>query len=86
MNNRNAVARYAVNSSEPLRPRAPGQLSCETHLSDAGRTLPTCSICGCAYDGFGHNAAPFPGRCCDACNWTVVIPARIAQLKGSDRT
>jgi len=39
--------------------------------------IPKCSICGHAYAGFGHNAQPFPGRCCDICNDMHVIPARI---------
>ena len=30
----------------------------------------------------GHNADPVnQGRCCDVCNTTVVIPARIAQYE-----
>lgn len=30
----------------------------------------------------GHNAEPVnDGRCCDTCNWTVVIPRRIAGVK-----
>ena len=29
----------------------------------------------------GHNALPVAdGRCCDRCNWTVVLPARIGRL------
>ena len=42
---------------------------------------PKCAICGKSYTGHGHNAEPFPGRCCDECNRTVVIPARIGELK-----
>jgi len=31
----------------------------------------------------GHNAQPVNnGRCCDACNWSVVIIARLGLLKG----
>ena len=30
----------------------------------------------------GNNAEPVnDGRCCDVCNWTVVIPRRIAGVK-----
>jgi hypothetical protein len=37
-----------------------------------------CDICGKPYQGYGNNPAPLPGeRCCDTCNWTVVIPARL---------
>jgi hypothetical protein len=37
-----------------------------------------CSICGRPYQGYGNNPAPLPGeRCCDICNWLVVIPARL---------
>lgn len=40
-----------------------------------------CCICGKEVEGFGNN--PYPvnkeedARCCDVCNATVVIPARI---------
>jgi len=31
----------------------------------------------------GHNAQPVKeGRCCDTCNYEVVIPARLRQLNG----
>jgi hypothetical protein len=40
-----------------------------------------CSICGRPFTGYGHNAWPVnAGRCCEECNVTVVIPARIDQL------
>jgi len=40
----------------------------------------TCCICGKEYDDAGHNPEPLvlEGRCCNACNVTVVIPARIS--------
>jgi hypothetical protein len=38
-----------------------------------------CCLCGGKFEGFGNN--PFPlrenGRCCDGCNATQVIPARL---------
>ena len=43
-----------------------------------------CCICGKEFEGFGNN--PYPvnkdenARCCDVCNDTVVIPARIEAL------
>ena len=40
-----------------------------------------CSICGKGYDGYGNNAEPVnSGRCCDDCNATQVIPARILAM------
>ena len=40
-----------------------------------------CSICQGEYTHFGNNAQPVnDGRCCDNCNETVVVPARINQL------
>ena len=45
-----------------------------------------CSICNCEIEvehgGWykGHNAEPFEGRCCKACNDKVVIPTRIGLL------
>lgn len=35
-----------------------------------------CSITGKTYEGKGHNAYPFPGRCCDEAHKKYVIPAR----------
>lgn len=41
-----------------------------------------CSICGIRYLGHGHNAQPVNnGRCCETCNITHVITARLSQLK-----
>ena len=40
-----------------------------------------CVICGQHYEGFGNNAEPVAkGRCCDECNITQVIPARLHML------
>jgi hypothetical protein len=37
-----------------------------------------CVICGCEIKGYGNNAEPVKsGRCCDTCNATKVIPARL---------
>jgi hypothetical protein len=46
-----------------------------------------CSICGELNEewpggDYGHNAEPVArGRCCDDCNESAVIPARIAQIQ-----
>ena len=52
------------------------------------KTITICSICGkkipTELDGWsiGNNAEPInDGRCCNECNETVVIPARIKQIK-----
>lgn len=41
-----------------------------------------CCICGGYFRGWGNNPDPIPAnkdaRCCDICNMTTVIPARIA--------
>lgn len=45
-----------------------------------------CDLCGCfiSDDRWGHNPAPLPGKkCCTECNFTKVLPARIAELKQS---
>lgn len=43
-----------------------------------------CSICGRVFTGFGNNPYPVTkglnDRCCDICNETQVIPARIYAL------
>ena len=40
-----------------------------------------CCICGKEIEGYGNNPWPVnqeeDARCCDDCNWSVVIPARI---------
>lgn len=40
-----------------------------------------CSICGLSYTHWGNNAYPVnDGRCCDNCNSTVVVPARLNRI------
>lgn len=45
-----------------------------------------CCICGEKFTGWGNN--PYPvvddetARCCDMCNQTRVLPARLAQMFG----
>lgn len=42
-----------------------------------------CSICGKQYKGYGNNARPVnDGRCCDTCNYKIVIPKRIEVSMG----
>ena len=37
-----------------------------------------CSICQKLYIGWGNNAQPVnDGRCCNSCDWNIVIPARV---------
>jgi hypothetical protein len=45
-----------------------------------------CSICGQQYQDWGNNAAPVnDGRCCNECNSTRVIPARLALEHAGER-
>lgn len=45
-----------------------------------------CDICGKSFEGYGNNPAPLEGKvCCDNCNKTYVIPARLKQLKMSGK-
>lgn len=56
-------------------------------LYDPSEETQYCSICKRPFEGWGNNADPVNnGRCCDTCNMTVVIPARMTliQLKHSD--
>jgi len=50
-----------------------------------------CCICGDGYDTYGKNPAPYVGiyhgkgvyrgeKCCDGCNLSCVIPARIGKF------
>lgn len=43
-----------------------------------------CSICGIEYNGYGNNAYPFEGRCCDEANSMYVIPARVLGITPKD--
>lgn len=49
--------------------------------------LTTCCICGHKFLGYGHNAEPIVsnGICCDKCNFTVVMPRRIAKLSEHEK-
>lgn len=42
-----------------------------------------CCICGKEFEGWGNDPWPIKleGECCDDCNCTVVIPARLESLK-----
>lgn len=42
----------------------------------------SCCLCGADYGRYGHNPDPVSssGRCCDTCNATVVIPARLSMM------
>lgn len=53
------------------------------------QTVPRCSLCGGPVEawpggyGYGHNPEPLKPieeRCCDDCNWTKVIPARLRNM------
>ena len=43
-------------------------------------TTKPCVLCDTDFTGFGNNPGPLAteGLCCDACNFTAVIPARFA--------
>ena len=54
-----------------------------------GRRIMKCNICGLEieidadgkWDG-GHNADPITeGRCCERCNFALVIPARLREFQ-----
>lgn len=47
----------------------------------------TCVICGKEFEGWGNNPYPVKeeGRCCDECNETKVIPARIMAMMKKGR-
>lgn len=47
--------------------------------------LKTCVLCGKTFRGWGNNPWPLSDDedavCCDECNGTRVIPARLAQMR-----
>lgn len=48
-----------------------------------------CCLCGKRYEHCGNNPYPlcdeddYTSRCCDTCNWTKVIPARLQKREGT---
>ena len=47
--------------------------------------MSNCSICNDEFEGFGNNAEPInSGQCCDDCNWSLVIPARLDMLDSNE--
>lgn len=41
-----------------------------------------CDICGKEFEGYGNNPAPLDGKiCCDLCNKTYVVPARLKKIE-----
>lgn len=52
-------------------------------------TKERCCLCGGELKKGGHDPYPIAeeGRCCDACNWAVVLPKRIELSKrNNERT
>jgi len=50
----------------------------------------TCCVCGEEFQGYGNNPRPLPikdedDRCCDDCNISEVIPARLNQIFGNEK-
>jgi len=44
-------------------------------IGDNMKNNKICVICKQRYEGYGNNSQPFTiGRCCDACNYRVVVP------------
>ena len=59
------------------------EVGCPQCLEKLAESSDECSICGEEMDGFGNNARPVvEGKCCDQCNESHVIPARLANLFG----
>lgn len=48
--------------------------------------LHQCCLCNLFYEGYGNNAQPIKeGQCCDKCNQTKVIPARLIEIIRRDK-
>lgn len=46
----------------------------------------TCVICGKEYKGYGNNAEPVAeGKCCDKCNYNIVLLKRLELFKNGKR-
>ena len=57
-----------------------------TGVLEDGTIVFKCILCKKACRGYGNNPDPVikNGRCCDVCNSTKVIPARMEQLSKSE--
>jgi hypothetical protein len=58
--------------------------SLERHLENERKkmTEKICSICQNVFTEYGNNAEPVnDGRCCNRCNWAIVIPARARMME-----
>jgi hypothetical protein len=67
-------ANFTVKHAGRPTPTAPGQ-----GKKHAFAKYKVCCICKVGFIGYGNNPSPVKeeGRCCDECNWRVVIPARL---------
>jgi len=60
----------------------------EDALSGVIQKKGKCSFCGKTYENYGNDPWPLAPkyasnmRCCDACNMSKVIPARLKLMKG----
>lgn len=48
----------------------------------------TCVLCGCEFEGYGNDPSPVVdhGVCCDDCNMSIVVPARMDAIEESKDT
>lgn len=53
-------------------------------MADKKKTVKRCCLCGCVITGWGNDPWPLntdeEAECCDACDFTKVVPARINLL------
>lgn len=70
-----------MKTAPPPKTKANTMVSRDRGLASLGVPSVPCVLCGGPIVGMGHNAQPLAeGRCCDACNTSAVIPARIGSL------
>ena len=76
MDNRPAAVYNAPMKKSTIHDNVPGQ-------GKTDKSPKICSLCGESFSGFGNNPEPlkaYEERCCDVCNQTKVIPARLARM------
>lgn len=87
-------------STQPLGRHPPQDLSNTKQRRPQVKEAPLCVLCGALCEpwpdgdppgGYGNNPAPLaedtdehPQRCCDTCNITKVIPARLRSFRRTD--
>ena len=82
---RDALDKHLTDEPEDRLGMAPEEYKEYMRIQTEDDYKGVCSLCALPVEGYGNNPWPLaepPRRCCDTCNDTLVIPARLAQVFG----